>query len=299
MGGKNKQQKTNSKPLSYGVYGEKESLLPDFMYCENFELRNKKNTATINDHIHTTLFQLYIIESGVLDLKIETTGYKITGPAIITIPQNTRHGVPADKNLKGMVLSISTLLVETHFKNHPQALLDLNTPQIITKFDKENSFETILNYTNILDRELKSLSDETKLTQQSYFNLLLSLINRMVNKKPDRLIIPNNRNSRYFASFQKSIKDSYSVAKSIQEYAVQLNITSVHLNRICKTITGKSASQIINDFLILEAEKFLKQTDDNISEIAYRLNFEDPAYFSRFFHKQVGLSPKQFREENG
>ena len=269
------------------------------MYCENFELRNKKNTATINDHIHTTLFQLYIIESGVLDLKIETTGYKITGPAIVTIPQNTRHGVPADKNLKGMVLSISTLLVETHFKNHPQALLDLNTPQIITKFDKENSFETILNYTNILDRELKSVLTETKLIQQSYFNLLLSLVYRMVNKKPDRLIIPNNRNSRYFASFQKSIKDSYSVAKSIQEYAVQLNITSVHLNRICKTITGKSASQIINDFLILEAEKFLKQTDDNISEIAYRLNFEDPAYFSRFFHKQVGLSPKQFREENG
>jgi AraC family transcriptional activator of pobA len=86
--------------------------------------------------------------------------------------------------------------------------------------------------------------------------------------------------------------------KSVKQYASELHITSVHLNRICQSAVGKPALHIIHDFLILEAEKFLEHTDLHISEIAYRLNFEDPAYFSRFFKKYTALSPKQFREKN-
>jgi AraC family transcriptional activator of pobA len=55
---------------------------------------------------------------------------------------------------------------------------------------------------------------------------------------------------------------------------------------------------VVYDFLIVEAEKYLKHTDYSISEIAYRLNFEDPAYFSRFFSKQKAMSPKEFRAKN-
>ena len=85
--------------------------------------------------------------------------------------------------------------------------------------------------------------------------------------------------------------------KSIREYAHELKITSVHLNRVCQASVGKPALHVVHDFLIFEAEKFLRQTDMHISEIAYRLNFEDPAYFSRFFKKYTGISPKLFREK--
>lgn len=84
--------------------------------------------------------------------------------------------------------------------------------------------------------------------------------------------------------------------KSIAHYARELNITTVHLNRICQAAVGKSALQVVDEFLFLEAEKYLKHTDYSISEVAYRLNFEDPAYFSRFFSKYAGVSPKVFRE---
>jgi AraC family transcriptional activator of pobA len=53
--------------------------------------------------------------------------------------------------------------------------------------------------------------------------------------------------------------------------------------------------QVVHEFLIVEAKKYLKHTDYSISEIAYRLNFEDPAYFSRFFSKQTATSPKEYR----
>ena len=133
---------------------------------------------------------------------------------------------------------------------------------------------------------------------QCYFNLLLSLTFRLLKKNTEKLIAPDNRNSRYFRTFQKSVKQSYSPMKSIKQYARELNITSVHLNRICQATVGKPALQIVHDFLVLEAEKFLKHTDMHVSEIAYQLNFEDPAYFSRFFKKYTGASPKQFRERD-
>jgi AraC family transcriptional regulator, transcriptional activator of pobA len=110
--------------------------------------------------------------------------------------------------------------------------------------------------------------------------------------------VPDSRNTRYFRNFQKSVKQSYTPMKSIKEYARELNITSVHLNRICQATVGKPALQIVHDFLILEAERFLKHTDLHVSEIAYRLNFDDPAYFSRFFKKYAGASPKQYREKD-
>ena len=291
--------KATKKGLHFGLYGEKEILSPDFMHCDTIEFRTKPHIQSIKEHIHTSLFQIYIVEKGKLHLYLENSKHIINGPAIVTIPENTLHGVPIDKNLKGKVLTLSTSFIETLFKNTPQALQELTSTQIITEFDKQHLFVTISRYADNLHHEIKADLPEKKLVLQSYFNLLLGLIYRMVKRKSEKIIFPDSRNARYFSTFQKNIKQAYDPMKPIKQYAEQLNITSVHLNRICKSITGKPASQIINDFIILEAEKFLKQTDDNISEIAYRLNFEDPAYFSRFFHKVVGVSPKQFREENG
>ena len=288
----------NKKALRFGLYGEKEFLSPDFMHCDTIEFRAKSHIQSIKEHVHTSLFQIYIIEKGKLHLYIENTKHLIDGPAIITIPENTLHGVPADKNLKGKVLTLSTSLLETLFKQTPRALQELTSTQIITEFDKQHLFATIGSYADNLYHEIKADLPEKKLVLQSYFNLLLSLIYRMLKRKSEKIIIPDSRNARYFSIFQKNIRQAYNPMKPVKQYAEQLNITSVHLNRICKSIAGKSPSQIINEFIILEAEKFLTQTDDNISEIAYRLNFEDPAYFSRFFHKLAGVSPKQFREKN-
>ena len=77
-----------------------------------------------------------------------------------------------------------------------------------------------------------------------------------------------------------------------------MNISPLHLNRVCKEVNQKTATNVINDYFLTEAQKYLNFTDYSISEIAYLLNFNDAAYFSRFFKKEVGLNPKDYRNSN-
>lgn len=290
--------KEKNKPLHYGLYGENDFLLPDFMHCESISYRTKLHNNTIKEHLHTSLFQIFFLERGKLDFEIENARHLIAGPAIIIIPENTLHGLKAGKGVNGKVLTLSTSFLEKFFYNSPEALLGLGNPKIITQFDKSNSFEATKFFVNHLYTEMTEDLPEKKMVLQGYFNLMLSLIYRLIKKSGDILSTPDTRNTRYFKTFQKNLKQAYTPMKSIKEYASELNITSVHLNRICQNTIGKPALQVVHDFLILEAEKFLRHTDLHISEVAYRLNFEDPAYFSRFFKKYTGLSPKQFREKN-
>ncbi|OYU64787.1 MAG: hypothetical protein CFE22_16905 [Cytophagaceae bacterium BCCC1] len=96
--------------------------------------------------------------------------------------------------------------------------------------------------------------------------------------------------------FQKSIRQDYSENKTISQYAKEIGITTMHLNRVCKSVINKSPIQIIHDQLISEAKKYLLNTSYSISEISYFLNFNDPAYFTRLFKKNVGVSPSNFRK---
>lgn len=78
-------------------------------------------------------------------------------------------------------------------------------------------------------------------------------------------------------------------------YAARLHVTQNHMNDTVKEITGQSAGQHIQQLLATEATALLKQSTLSISEIAFMLGFNDPAYFSRFYKKQKGVSPSSLR----
>ena len=83
---------------------------------------------------------------------------------------------------------------------------------------------------------------------------------------------------------------------SVAEMASQLNLSPRYLSDMLKQETGKTAMDLIHIFLISEAKNLLKVRDQNVSEIAYSLGFENLPYFSRLFKKEVGLSPNQFKK---
>lgn len=83
--------------------------------------------------------------------------------------------------------------------------------------------------------------------------------------------------------------------KTPTDYADSLSIHVNSLNRAVKEITGKTTSQQISSRIIQEANALLQHTDWNISEIAYGLGFEEPAYFTNYFKKQTGFTPNRLR----
>jgi AraC family transcriptional activator of pobA len=83
--------------------------------------------------------------------------------------------------------------------------------------------------------------------------------------------------------------------RTAKDYAERLAVHVNHLNKVLKEHTGKTTTNIISGRVLQEAKILLKQTDWNISEIAYCLGFEEVAHFSNFFRKQTALTPVAFR----
>jgi AraC family transcriptional regulator, transcriptional activator of pobA len=83
--------------------------------------------------------------------------------------------------------------------------------------------------------------------------------------------------------------------QSVAFYADHLRVSPNHLNKVVKQTTGKQASALISDMLILEAKVLLKHSELSIAEIAYKLGFVDQSYFSRFFKNQTGNTPTEYR----
>jgi len=286
---------SKNKPVRFGLYGEAEILLPDFLHCESMEYRSKKHNWVIKQHLHANLFQFFLIERGKVTYKFEDEQHTVAGPVIVIIPENTLHGLLVSKNIKGMVLTLSTSFLETVFRSASSALMELSQIRILKNVG-DRSYTAIKSLLYELHDEIREELPEKGLILQSQLSLLLSKLFRLSIDNSGNFIEAASSYSRYFNFFLRSIKKSYTPMKSIAHYARELNITTVHLNRICQATVGKSALQVVNEFLFLEAEKYLKHTEYSISEVAYRLNFEDPAYFSRFFSKYAGVSPKAFRE---
>lgn len=83
--------------------------------------------------------------------------------------------------------------------------------------------------------------------------------------------------------------------RTAKEYAEGLAVHVNHLNKVLREHTGQTTTALIHDRMVQEAKILLKQTDWNVSEIAFSLGFEEVAHFSNFFKKQTAVAPMAFR----
>jgi AraC family transcriptional regulator, transcriptional activator of pobA len=281
-----------------GLYGEDNfQQLPNFIHQESLETRSKMYNWEINEHIHSELFQLFILKKGSGILISGKQKIELNSPCIITIPSNTLHGFGFDFNVQGEVITFSESYLETILKNAPNILLNIDCLRQIHFIENTVAFDQLSNFITQIIAELNEDLSHKNLTVQALFQLFFTHIYRINILQNGSKKDSDNRTLRHFQAFQKLIRQSIQETKPVNEYAKDLNITPVHLNRICQAIVQKSALQIVNEYLIEEAKKYLLNTDYSITEISYFLNFNDPAYFTRLFKKMTNFSPSKFREK--
>ena len=102
-------------------------------------------------------------------------------------------------------------------------------------------------------------------------------------------------NNRIPDLFINLVQKYFKTERFLDFYASKLEITPKHLSRTLKAITGCTAVEWIERYVILEAKVLLKSTNMNIQQIADELNFPSQSFFGKYFKKVVGTSPKEFR----
>jgi AraC family transcriptional regulator, transcriptional activator of pobA len=121
------------------------------------------------------------------------------------------------------------------------------------------------------------------------------LIGRLGSKQQPKQASPYNYT--LLRNFQKLIDSNYATLRLPKDYAELLYITPNHLNALCKDMLGIPAGEVIRNRIILETKRLLINLELSIAEIAASLGFEDNSYFTKFFKKQTGFTPEDFRKE--
>lgn len=138
---------------------------------------------------------------------------------------------------------------------------------------------------------------DDKLTEeivQASLKILLCLSERI--RKKNRSTISPSKYQAEFLQFQNLLNEHLFTSRQVQFYASQMNISTKKLNRITQELMNKPAKTYINDLLILEIKRLLMNTSLSIKEISYKIGFEDPTNFAKYFKKSTSLTPLDFRK---
>lgn len=137
-------------------------------------------------------------------------------------------------------------------------------------------------------------------------NYVMELIHYGQKLQPATALYPlHNASARVASLFIELLERQFPIESSGQrlnlrtakDYADRLAVHVNHLNKVLKESTGKTTTDLISGRIAQEAKILLRQTDWNVSEIAYSLGFEEIAHFSNFFKRQTSFSPLAFRSQ--
>lgn len=151
----------------------------------------------------------------------------------------------------------------------------------------------IINILERLEREYAKRNLKRFDIVSAYLFTLFTEVNQFI-KQQDA--VKKNAALRITESYKNALSQHIYKKQRVTDYADLLAITPDHLNKSVKSNTGKSAQDLLNEMLLLEAKVLLRQTDLAISEVAFKLSERNPSDFSRFFKSKTGFTPKEYKK---
>lgn len=282
----------NQRTFFEGLYGENNiDFVKGLIYVYPFGIIGKQNNNSVKLHAHNNLFQIFLIIEGETKLLFDNKEIVIKGPSFITVPKNTDHGFKHLSSLNGWIISLSDNILEHLIKRETDVINAIESFQIIKI--EEDEFSDVI-YKTMLDCIIEYNSEK-----KGRLLMLEFIVGKLVvqlSRLPLKNLKTNTSSTILFRRFTQLIHENNNYKKTVDQYATELKISIVHLNRICKSVAKKSSKEIIIDHYITEAQILLSEKEKTVSEVCYILGFEDPSYFSRIFKRKTGITPNEFRK---
>lgn len=106
---------------------------------------------------------------------------------------------------------------------------------------------------------------------------------------------PRSRRMLYTHEFVRLVRKYFRMEHSVRFYANKLCISPKYLSLVVKESSGRTAAEIIDEYLLLEAKNMLRFSGKNIQQVAYELNFSNQSSFGKYFKHLTGMSPSEFQ----
>ncbi len=242
---------------------------------------------------------------GNFEVEINLKKFTITeGSMFIYTPGNIVRVTGIDPKEKEsvhfVVVAISEDLMSNSFdfsKLYNESLRLLETPCIVIG---EEARELCHKYFDLIKEvaqlKLPNLKESVASLISSIFYLMGALwTDRLTEAKKNENGI-STRARMILEDFLLLVRDNHTKERSLSFYADKLFLTPKYLSKLVKSVSGKSAHEWIDSFVILEAKNLLKYSDMNIKEIVYELNFPNQTTFYRFFKTKTGMTPSEYRQ---
>ena len=305
--------RTTSRPPVYGLYGETSpSQHPIFdaevMHSESIAARSQQLGWEIRPHRHAHLMQFLHIEVGQVDLTLEQQRHTLRGPALIVVPAGVVHGFAFEPGTQGWVSSVTPGHLEALAARQPgwwnrvaQAGLwplgeELAPLRQASEHLQRLHAQSCAGRHLALDAAWMQLIWRLGCTEARH-NLLLGA-DRPDDPTADRPSGGSRLRSRFHLQrYRDWVELNFRRQPRLEDAAQVLGITPTQLNRICRERLGCTALALLQQRTVQEACRDLRFTLLSVQQIGWDLGFADAAYFSRFFRRHTGRSPRRWRDE--
>ena len=139
--------------------------------------------------------------------------------------------------------------------------------------------------------------DITKRLLAAYLYKLGSILYRHLPELQAEAAKPLKREEILFKEFIRLVSEHHRKERRVDFYAERLFLSPKHFSTVIKKVSGKTAGQWIDEYVILEAKTLLKYSAMSIQEIAYYMNFPNPSFFGKYFRHHTGMSPSEYKTQ--
>ena len=287
---------TSSRIPTYFLYGETpRRLVGPMLHVESIEARSARHHWKIEPHRHRVLYQVILVLRGSGVVEAEGSRAQFRPPSLMLMPAGSVHGFEFEPGTSGYVVSMSGELHAELLRREPEISTLFLSPTTIEVETAALRATDLVQGFHRLAREFERSSAGHDLALHGWLEVLLANVLRLARKRTDPADPVMGQRRELVGRFSDLVESRYRRNEAVTVLAGALDVSESRLRSACVALTGQTPIQLLNARILLEAKRQLLYTGQPIGRIAYALGFEDAAYFTRFFSRRAGLSPRAFR----